>query len=88
VEDILRLGIEDEVVGEGFSWSRAVKERGRIDIDLYRDKGGLSPWGRRRTDVYVPSGEAPSGAECPISREAAGVPAQEVPEAEGVGQGA
>jgi hypothetical protein len=42
VEDILRLGIEDEVVGEGFSWSRAVKEWGRIDIDLYSDRCVLS----------------------------------------------
>jgi len=42
VEDILRLGIEDEVVGESFSWSRAVKEWGRIDIDLYSDRCVLS----------------------------------------------
>ena len=42
VEDILRLSIEDEVVGEGFSWSRAVKEWGRIDIDLYSDRCVLS----------------------------------------------
>jgi hypothetical protein len=42
VEDILRLGIEDEVVGEGSCWSRAIKEWGRIDIDLYRDRCVLS----------------------------------------------
>lgn len=42
VEDILRLGIEDEVVGEGFCWSRAIKEWGRIDIDLYSDRCVLS----------------------------------------------
>ena len=42
VEDILRLGIKDEVVGEGSSWGRAIKEWGRIDIDLYNDRCVLS----------------------------------------------
>lgn len=43
MEDILSLRIEDEVVRLCSLWRWRIKERGRIDIDLYGDRCLLSP---------------------------------------------
>lgn len=43
VEHILSLRIEDEVVRLCSLWRWRIKERGRIDIDLYGDRCLLSP---------------------------------------------
>jgi len=42
VQDILRLGVEDQVIGGRFGGGCGDEERGGIDIDLYGDRRLLS----------------------------------------------